>query len=64
LHPEEIERGGWFAPGTVNRWMKERPQEFASALLAIWPKVLAETANPKAEGRNPTEGRSLGPEST
>jgi isopentenyldiphosphate isomerase len=39
LHPEEIERGDWFAPATVSRWMKERPEEFASALLAIWPKV-------------------------
>jgi isopentenyldiphosphate isomerase len=40
LHPEEIETGGWFAPEKVNHWMKERPQEFASALLTIWPKVI------------------------
>src|SRR6516162_9623690 len=36
LHPEEIERGGWFAPTEVTKWMAERPQDFASALLAIW----------------------------
>ena len=36
LHPEEIERGGWFAPQAVTRWMAERPHEFASALLVIW----------------------------
>src|SRR5579859_2607836 len=39
LHPEEIERGGWFSPEAVNRWMKDKPEEFASALLVIWPKV-------------------------
>lgn len=36
LHPEEIERGDWFAPEHVTRWMAERPQDFASALLLIW----------------------------
>jgi isopentenyl-diphosphate Delta-isomerase len=41
LHPEEIERGGWFSVAEVNQWMRERPHEFASALLAIWPQVLA-----------------------
>lgn len=41
LHPEEIERGDWFAPEAVTRWMKERPQEFAGALLVIWPRVRA-----------------------
>ena len=42
LHPEEIERGGWFAPGEVSRWMAERPGEFASALLVIWERVIRE----------------------
>jgi isopentenyldiphosphate isomerase len=39
LHPEEIERGEWFSPKFISQWMAERPQEFASALLVIWPKV-------------------------
>lgn len=39
LHPEEIETGGWFAPAEVERWMAERPQEFASALLYLWPRL-------------------------
>jgi isopentenyl-diphosphate delta-isomerase type 1 len=39
LHPEEIDAGGWFAPETVTRWMAERPQEFASALLLIWRRL-------------------------
>lgn len=39
LNQEEIERGGWFSPEEVSRWMKERPEEFATALLFIWPKL-------------------------
>jgi isopentenyldiphosphate isomerase len=42
LHPEEIERGGWFAPAEVTRWMAERPEDFAGALLLIWKKVIRE----------------------
>jgi isopentenyldiphosphate isomerase len=41
LHPDEIERGDWFEPIEVTRWMKERPNDFASALLVIWKKVMA-----------------------
>jgi isopentenyldiphosphate isomerase len=44
LHPEEIDAGGWFAPDEVSRWMKERPQDFASALLLIWKKCRGEVA--------------------
>lgn len=40
LHPEEIETGDWFEPGEVTRWMRERPNEFASALLLIWKKIM------------------------
>jgi isopentenyldiphosphate isomerase len=40
LHPDEIERGDWFEPTEVTRWMKERPDDFASALLVIWKKVM------------------------
>ena len=39
LDPEEIERGGWFAPAEVTRWMAERPGDFASALLLIWKRI-------------------------
>jgi isopentenyldiphosphate isomerase len=41
LHPDEIARGDWFAPEAVSRWMEQRPQDFASALLVIWPKVIS-----------------------
>jgi isopentenyl-diphosphate delta-isomerase type 1 len=40
LHPDEIERGDWFEPAEVTRWMKERPDDFASALVVIWKKVI------------------------
>ena len=40
LDPEEIEAGGWFAPEEVSRWMQDRPQDFATALRVIWPRVL------------------------
>ena len=39
LNAEEIERGDWFTPAEVTRWMVERPQDFASALLFIWKRL-------------------------
>jgi isopentenyldiphosphate isomerase len=36
LHPEEIERGEWFAPEYVTRWTQERPQDFARAFVLLW----------------------------
>lgn len=39
LNPNEIERGGWFSPAKVSKWMAGRPEEFASALLFIWGKL-------------------------
>ena len=36
LHPEEIEKGGWFSPDEIERWLHERPQDFASAFKVIW----------------------------
>jgi isopentenyl-diphosphate Delta-isomerase len=42
LHPEEIERGDWFAAEEVTRWIADRPGEFAGAMLVIWKKVVRE----------------------
>ena len=39
LQTEEIECGDWFSPEEIDRWIKEKPQEFAPALLFIWPRV-------------------------
>jgi isopentenyl-diphosphate delta-isomerase type 1 len=43
LHPEEIERGGWFAPAEVTRWMEEHPEDFAGGLVLIWRRYLSES---------------------
>lgn len=43
LHPEEIERGDWFAPDFVSKWIAEKSEEFASAFVLIWKKLTAET---------------------
>jgi isopentenyldiphosphate isomerase len=39
LHPEEIETGDWFSPEQVTNWMRQRPEEFASALQYLWRRV-------------------------
>ena len=36
LAPDEIERGGWFAPAEVTRLVAERPEEFASSFRLLW----------------------------
>ena len=35
LHPAEIETGGWFTLEEIERWVTERPQDFATALPLI-----------------------------
>jgi len=40
LNPEEVDAGAWFSPDKVTSWMRDRPQDFATALIAIWPRVL------------------------
>ena len=39
LDPEEIERGDWFAPVALNRWVSEKPGEFASGFIRIWNEM-------------------------
>jgi len=45
LHPDEIERGGWFAPEKVSRWMAEMPGDFASAFRFIWSKFSSSSSS-------------------
>jgi len=40
LHPDEIERGEWFEPGEVTRWVEAKPGEFASAFRLIWGRTV------------------------
>jgi isopentenyl-diphosphate delta-isomerase len=46
LHPGEIERGDWYAPAFVTRWVTERPQDFSSAFVLIWGMMNKETKKP------------------
>lgn len=42
LNPEELAGGGWFTREEVTRWIADRPQDFATALVVIWAKLMAE----------------------
>jgi isopentenyldiphosphate isomerase len=39
LEPEEIERGDWFEPEAVTRWIAERPEDFAPTFPLIWRRL-------------------------
>jgi isopentenyl-diphosphate delta-isomerase type 1 len=41
LDPEEVDEGRWFTRQQVAQWIQQRPEDFASAFLVIWPKVIA-----------------------
>lgn len=43
LQAEEIERGDWFTRREVDRWMAEKPGEFAGGFAVIWRKVVGDT---------------------
>jgi isopentenyldiphosphate isomerase len=48
LQPDEIERGGWFTPDEVTRWMAEEPDDFAGAFRLIW-KLFVSREGAKAQ---------------
>lgn len=39
LEADEIECGAWFSPDEIDRWVRERPQELAPALVFLWEKA-------------------------
>ena len=41
LHPDEIERGEWFAPDDVTRWIAARPDDLCPAFKLIWSLAAA-----------------------
>jgi isopentenyldiphosphate isomerase len=49
LHPEEIERGDWFAPEAVTQWVAQRPEDLARAFRSIWGRVVNANAIPAAK---------------
>jgi isopentenyldiphosphate isomerase len=40
LNPEEVECGAFFKPDHINRWMAERPRDFADAFRLVWQYFL------------------------
>ena len=42
LQASEVDEGGWFPPEHVNRWIAERPGEFAPAFPLIWSRLSRE----------------------
>lgn len=55
LNIDEIDTGGWFSPDEVNRWMAERPEDFAGALLLIWKRVSSSSTQSSAAPRPPLQ---------
>jgi 8-oxo-dGTP pyrophosphatase MutT (NUDIX family) len=49
LHPEEIERGEWFKPEFVTKWVAEQPRDFARAFVLIWKLFLTTEAQRHGE---------------
>jgi isopentenyl-diphosphate delta-isomerase len=41
LNPAEIQRGTWCTLTTIDRWVAERPAEFAVSFVFLWPRVRA-----------------------
>lgn len=39
LAPEEIQRGDWFTVAEIDRWIAERPGDFADSFVFLWPRV-------------------------
>jgi len=44
LDPEEISDGQWIEIDRLNRWLDERPRDFAWSFAHLWPKFLERSA--------------------
>jgi len=36
LNEDEVETGGWFSRGKIERWLAEQPEEFTTAFVMLW----------------------------
>ena len=53
LQPEEIQCGDWFTREHIQEWLRDRPEDFASAFRALWKRYLAwETSRPQPQNRS------------
>ncbi len=46
LNRDEIDQGDWFSQGEVTRWIATKPEEFATAFVYIWQKLVARASRP------------------
>lgn len=53
LHPEEIERGDWFARRHIAEWVEKTPADFASAFVLIWKSLTANGLFPSLPSSRP-----------
>ncbi len=53
LPPDEIERGDWFAPAEVTRWLRAEPGAFAPAFPLIWERLWGAPAERNPKPMNP-----------
>ena len=60
LHPEEIERGDWFALGEVTEWVEKKPQDFASGFVRIWKNLTARGAFSNLPNSRPGQSHDRG----
>ncbi|HOW68058.1 MAG TPA: 16S rRNA (adenine(1518)-N(6)/adenine(1519)-N(6))-dimethyltransferase RsmA [Candidatus Paceibacterota bacterium] len=45
LKPDEIERGDWFDPAHVTRWITAQPRDFASGFSRLWREWIEHFSN-------------------
>jgi isopentenyldiphosphate isomerase len=63
LNLDELECGAFFKPDHVNRWMAERPRDFADAFRLVWkyldnPPKPKPPASVKAKARKPLKAKA------
>ena len=44
LAPDEIETGEWFTPDAVTKWVREKPQDFASCFVLLWNRLISSSS--------------------
>jgi len=44
LQASEVDRVEWFHPDVLTGWIERRPEDFASAFIVIWRRLLADRA--------------------
>jgi len=56
LNEEEVETGGWFSRGQIERWLAERPEEFTTAFAMLWQLLQGKLQSEFRQKSNPSGG--------